>query len=164
MKKQHVLSALLIAFALVVPAGMARAQTAEAAPVAGVGRNATIKGSATHKHKIYKSYDERLVITHLDGKSLLKVTPAFFFTGYAKYPEEISVAPGRHYIDVLYDGGRTTFSNVGLWLDAEAQKTYQLRRKLSGYSIQVWIEEVDSGNIVGGIKGSEPEAEDALKN
>jgi hypothetical protein len=66
----------------------------------------------------------------------------------------VSVTPGKHTIQVQ------SFSSVAeLWLIAEPQTQYVVQVKGSKQGERVWIENQQTGQPVGGIKGSADEPE-----
>lgn len=151
---QGLVAIAFIALLTIAPIGRSLAQTDAPTPNEN---SATIIGESEHRHKINRHMDRRILITRLDEKSLLKSRLSLVF-GIVNYPEQITVAPGRHYIDVQYTYFNT-YSNQKLWLDAEAGKTYIVKKKITGYSVQFWIEEADTGKVIGGIPGGEPDEE-----
>jgi hypothetical protein len=102
-------------------------------------------------HTVLMGLNQKLFITHIDGKStskLLTLGPAF--------PEAAEVAPGRRYLGLMY-GQLNTSARGQVWFDAEPGKSYLVRKALKQYSVFFWVEEVGTGKVVGGIPGSEPE-------
>lgn len=70
---------------------------------------------------------------------------------------EVHVLPGKHDIDVYYGGGMT-IARASLWLVAEPGKKYIVKGKnVGGGKARIWLEEAETGRIVGGFKGSEDE-------
>jgi hypothetical protein len=72
---------------------------------------------------------------------------------------EVHVLPGKHDIDAYYaTSGGMTIARASLWLVTEPGKIYVVKGKdVGGGKARVWIEEAETGKIVGGIKGSEDE-------
>ena len=42
-----------------------------------------------------------------------------------------------------------------LWLDAEAGKSYIVRKRVEGYGVRFWVEDTATGQTVGGIEPGE---------
>ncbi len=59
------------------------------------------------------------------------------------------LAPGRHRV-VIWIRTRGGDGEVPLWLDAEAGKTYLVKKEILGYGYHAWIEDQDTGRQVGG--------------
>ena len=110
---------------------------------------ARISGDSETAHKFWKGLDQRVFITKLDGKSQFRLSLT------SDYPQTVIVVPGRHYLDVQYRLFNM-FANGKLWLDAEAGKSYLIKKKQRQYAVSLWIEEADSGRVVGGVPGGEP--------
>ena len=77
-------------------------------------------------------------------------------TDTAPYAEYAWVTPGRHYLDLHYTY-MNSFAWGQVWFDAEAGKTYVIRKQITGYSVRFWVEEEETGKLAGGIPGGEPE-------
>ena len=97
-------------------------------------------------HKLLRGFDEVITITRIDDKSL--------FSWLQPYPESAYLAPGPHTVGVqfTYLG---TIANGCLELDAIAGKSYIVRKRAFRYSVQFWIENESTGEIVGNICGYE---------
>jgi hypothetical protein len=115
---------------------------------------AVIQCDSERAHGMWRGLDRAVWITKIDAKATLKPSSLHLHP-----PEEAWVESGRHYLEVRYTdhGGH---ADGKLWLDAEAGKTYIVRKKIEGYGVRFWIEEKESGKVVGGsARGGEPEPE-----
>jgi hypothetical protein len=109
---------------------------------------ATISGSTSGTHTILTGFNQRILITRIDHKTLFL---AMFLSGK---PNTVTLTPGRHRIRVNLEV--TGLVAIGkLWLDAEAGKAYIVRGRSERQGVQFWIEEADTGSIVGGIDPGE---------
>lgn len=117
---------------------------------------AIIQCDSEHAHKIFVALDERVYISKIDDKSTFNLMHAL--TANQEYPEQASVEHGRRYLEVRYQG-HSGYTKMDLWFDAEAGKTYIVRKAVEGRNIRFWIEEKESGKVVGGIRGGEPKPE-----
>ncbi|WP_457097786.1 hypothetical protein [Lysobacter sp. P5_B9] len=92
--------------------------------------------------------DRKVFITQLDGKSLYRM-------GWTtEYPEAMRIWPGTHSIGVRYlhssmGGPVVNYANALLTLDAKAESKYIVRKLIVGGSIRFWIEDMDTGEVVG---------------
>ncbi|MFL6604790.1 MAG: hypothetical protein ACJ8R9_26125 [Steroidobacteraceae bacterium] len=107
---------------------------------------ATITGYTSSKRKLLGP-DQRVIITRVDHK---KVRGTGLFS-YKSNTETLS--PGRHTIGVQLQVSALS-ANGRLWLDAEPGKAYIVRKRVEGYGVRFWIEEVDTGRVVGGMDSS----------
>jgi hypothetical protein len=71
---------------------------------------------------------------------------------------EIRVLPGKHTV-TFYFNTMKGFTYSKLWFVAEAGKEYIAKAEVSLMGVRIWIEEVGTGKLVGGISGSEDEPE-----
>lgn len=116
----------------------------------GTGQ-ARITGNSTHNHEFLRGYDRLVMITSLDEESMYR------WGWTTEYPESLLISPGKHTIGVQF---RTTYglATGKLWFEAESEKTYIIRTKAQGYGISFWIEDMASGNTIGGVfTGEDPE-------
>jgi hypothetical protein len=102
-------------------------------------------------HTVLQGLNAKLYITAINGKSTRR-----WLTLDTNFPEAAEVAPGRHYLDLMY-GKLNSVAHGKVWFDAEEGKHYIARKALRGYSVFFWIEEAGTGKAVGGIPGSEPD-------
>ena len=114
---------------------------------------AVIQCDSEHTSNVFVALDERLYISKIDGKSTFNFAHAL--TANQEYPEKAYVEPGRRYLEFRYQG--RGYAKMDLWLDAEAGKTYIVRKEAGGGKVRLWIEEKGTGKVVGGIRGGEPE-------
>jgi hypothetical protein len=105
-------------------------------------------------HTILTGLNQKVFIAAIDGKSTHSI--AGELVGRNQYAEAAYLKPGRHYLDIEYLH-MNSFAYGHVWFDAEAGKAYVVRRKIKGYEVYFWIEELRTGKIVGGIPGGEPE-------
>ena len=96
---------------------------------------------------------ETVLFSCIDGQDLSH-SDGYGNTNYI-YPSSILVTPGIHGLVVKYSS-RSGYTNSHLWFEAIEGKQYKLNRKLNGYSVQIWMEDAETGKPVGGIPGSEP--------
>lgn len=92
----------------------------------------------------YKGFTHQIGITHLNGKSLWRMGVDNDF------PESLLVSPGRIQLRVRYIYF-STFADGVLWLDAEPEKEYIIKKTAAKYSVKFYLEEKDTGKIVGGV-------------
>lgn len=107
-----------------------------------------------NRSSFLKGLDKRLYIVDIDGKNTFDLGSALFAN--QSHPERAWVEPGRHYVRVLYEYFGS-YAHGNLWLDAEAGKVYRIKKRAEGYQVFFWIVEQESGEPVGGVRGSEPE-------
>ena len=95
-----------------------------------------------------------LGISSVDGEMTITILKRWF-TGS---PAEVKVLPGKHDFRLIYNTGYS-IRTADLWVVACPGKTYvaKVRQVDVGTEIRMWIEEEESGNRVGGIKGSPDE-------
>jgi len=106
---------------------------------------------------IIQSEGTYIWIMTIDGKTTL--TDFDSFIGLLRFPEQVLAEPGRHTFEVRFVRG-TGSAEGKLWLDAAAGKTYIVRKEIKGYNIRFWIEDKESGKVVGGnVRGGEPKPE-----
>jgi hypothetical protein len=100
-----------------------------------------------------------LRISSVDGKKTVNIFIRWM-TGSAT---EVKVTPGKHDIGLLFNTG-TSLHRQDLWLVACPGKTYDAKARYDENETQMWIEDPESGNRVGGIKGSadEPKGKNVL--
>jgi hypothetical protein len=108
------------------------------------GASARITGYTSGQGKVFGP-KQRVIITRIDHE---KVHGPRLFS-FESNPQDLS--PGRHIISVqIY---LNTSSATGrLWLEAEAGKSYIVRKRIEGYGVYFWIEETDTGRVVGGVQ------------
>jgi hypothetical protein len=90
-------------------------------------------------------------VESIDGKSMAN------WWSNTKVVDEILFKPGKHRIGYLTTqwGGR--YGLMQLWFVAEPGKSYVTRQELGGSTFRIWIEDVATGERVGGIVGSADE-------
>ena len=77
-------------------------------------------------------------------------------TWILRHRSPLEIAPGKHTLDLDYIFG-TSSGDMSLWFIAEPGIKYIVRGKVTGYKFLLWVEEFDSGKVVGGLKGSADE-------
>jgi len=117
---------------------------------------ALIQCDLEHPRKLFGLIIERFMIMKIDGKSTFSLARSL--TADQEYAQQALVKSGRHYLDVKY-ALRRGYASGDLWFDAEAGKTYVVRKAVRRRGIIFWIEEKESGKVVGGIPGGEPKPE-----
>lgn len=116
-------------------------------PLSGTGM-ARITGDSERAHGLMRNFDQQVGISSLDGKSLFRM-------GWdTDFPESLLITPGKHQIGVRYMY-MNAYANGTIWLDAEAEKSYIIRKKAHNYSVSFWAEESDTGKRVGSVFGEE---------
>jgi hypothetical protein len=146
MKYRSLLGAVLcLLFVLPGPGPAAAAEPNGAAETAAPrGAFARITGYTSGQGRVFGP-KQRVIITRIDHE---KVHGPRLFS-FESNPQDLS--PGRHIISVEIQV--TTSTATGrLWLDAEAGKSYIVRRHIEGYGVRFWIEETDTGRVVGGVE------------
>lgn len=66
-----------------------------------------------------------------------------------RWPNKLSLMPGRHYLAVVYDfprGQKASWANVAL--DVEAGRQYIVKREVKGESVRMWVEDTANGMVV----------------
>ncbi|GFE79591.1 hypothetical protein GCM10011487_15910 [Steroidobacter agaridevorans] len=77
-------------------------------------------------------------------------------TWILRHRSPISVAPGKHTIELSYVVGIAN-GIMSLWFVAEPGTAYVVRGDSAGYTFRLWIAEERTGRPVGGIVGSSDE-------
>lgn len=83
-----------------------------------------------------------------------------------RWPNKLSLIPGRHYLAVVYDfprGQKASWANVAL--DVEAGRQYIVKREVKGESVRMWVEDTANGMVVAAatpMRGDGPKR-DAVK-
>ena len=144
----------LICFAL---CGCASPRTFIQAGASKETNSAKITCDSETNHNVLIGLNSKVYIASIDEKST--ATFAGFMTDAEPYAQVAYVTPGRHYLDLKFSQ-MNSFAWGRVWLDAEAGKSYIIRKKAKNYAITFWVEEMDTGKIVGGIPGGEPESGD----
>ena len=137
------IAALSCLFVLQVVSGAAAQEPNDSAQSNGTAASAgvaTITGYTNVRDKY-----QRVVIMRVDQQ---KVQGPGFFSSKSN---SATLSPGRHTIDVTLQLSDSS-ANGRLWLDAEAGKAYIVRKRIAGYSVQFWIEEIATGRAVGGTE------------
>ena len=98
-----------------------------------------------------KNLHQEIYITRVDDASTYRLCWNISLC----WPKQALLPPGRHHLQLHYEM-IAVYANALLWLDAEPGQSYIVRRKLEGYGVRLWVEEVGTGKVVGGIAGSEP--------
>lgn len=115
--------------------------------------SAMIVCESENTHKILNGLNQKVFIAKIDEKSTFTVKGAL--TDTAPYAEAAYVTPGRHYLDLQYSH-LNSYAWGRVWFDAEAGGSYVVRRQISGYAVTFWVEDMETGQAVGGIPGGEP--------
>lgn len=116
--------------------------------VALAGTNkALLKTDSENKHKFMVLLDERVFITHLDGKYLQRMGKT------TNYPEALLIDPGEHVVQVRFmnNEGPTTFvsyANAKFIFEAKAEKTYIVRHENIGDRVRFWMEDLNSQELI----------------
>ena len=92
---------------------------------------AFLKADSEHEHGIFVSFDERLYIKSVNGQSA-----GDFIKGY---PEEAKIIAGTNEVKVGYYQGQIS-SEGCVKFEAEAGKTYIIRKKRDGMRVYYWVE------------------------
>jgi hypothetical protein len=108
---------------------------------------ARITGYTSGQGKLFGD-KQRVIITRIDHA---KVHGPRMFS-FESNPQDL--LPGRHIISVEFSLNNSSTTGR-LWLDAEAGKSYIVRKRIEGYGVHFWIEETDTGRIVGGTEPGE---------
>jgi hypothetical protein len=87
---------------------------------------------------------EQLKITAVDAQSLHSYWDGLFNGG--AYPSAVRIMPGTHVLQVQYQDA-VFYGDGELKLDAEAGKTYKVRQKVLGLSVQFWLEDSDGRQV-----------------
>ena len=111
-----------------------------------------VNADSENRHTVFSDLDRRLYITHVDDVS----TNNFCFNWPDCHAQEVRVAPGRRYLKLRY-AHLNGFAVGTVWLDADAGRKYVVRKRISGYALQFWVEDATTGRTVGGIPGAEEE-------
>ena len=122
-------------------------------------QGAKITCESEHTHTILNGLNQKVFIAAIDGKSTYTIGGSL--TDTEPYAEAAYVKPGRHYLDLKYRYF-DSFASGKVWFDAEAGGSYIIRRKVKGYAIVFWVEDLGTGKVVGGIPGGEPSIDDQL--
>ena len=87
----------------------------------------------------FRNLGQRIFITEVDGESTYELC----WSLSRCWPEEASVATGFHVAKVHYSfiGGE---ADGQVSFDAEAGRTYIVRKQLEGLSVRLWVEELSS--------------------
>ena len=83
----------------------------------------------------------------INGVSLERHLGAYDNGG--RWPNKLTVIPGRHYLAVLYDfprGQKASWASVAL--DVEAGRQYIVKREVKGESVRMWVEDTANGMVV----------------
>jgi hypothetical protein len=121
---------------------------------------ARILASAGAGQEAFRSRDPEVRISCVDGAS----TGQSVLLSGRRYPAEILVQPGRHYVRVLYKASNSSLE-APLWVDAQAGHTYSIRRQVRGYGIHFWLADAASGeDAAGGAVGTEKDPAPAERN
>ncbi len=109
----------------------------------------TISTDTEKNHRIFKGLDKRVVITSLNGNSLIRIGWDYH------YPDVIHVNEGVQIIEVRMNH-MNYYADSCLWVDAKLSENYIVRKEIENYSVAFWIANIETGERVGGICGSEP--------
>lgn len=69
---------------------------------------------------------------------------------------EIWLLPGKHTVALTFRN-ENSFATTNLWFVADAGKTYIGKYEMQRFSVRMWIEDAETHQRVGGIKGSDDE-------
>ncbi len=109
---------------------------------------ALIKGHSEKVESFLIDLERGVVIKTVDGRLTTNI--------FSNPPKSVLLEPSRHYLGIRYYFDNQSAYGV-LWLDAEPGKTYIVKFEAKGYHVRFWFEDEATGEIVGGIPGSEPE-------
>ena len=112
----------------------------------GTGK-ARITGESEDKKTVWAS-DKKIFITSLDGKLFRRMGLD------SDFPASLLIDPGKHEIGIRYIAG-PLFSDAVLWLNAEPEKSYIIKKKTAGYSVSFWLEDMNTGKKVGSVFGED---------
>lgn len=129
-------------------------QAYKGAPLSNA-EQAVVQTESQRDHVVRSRLDQRLGIVDIDGVKTASFAACVMLGTENCYPDRAIVLPGRHHFTLRYDHGNS-FSFGNIWFDAEAGKTYLIRRKILGYNIRMWVEENDLHTVVGGLADGEP--------
>lgn len=121
-------------------------------PKGAAEKRIRVTADSQRERTLFAGLDKRLYITHVDDES----TNTACFHWPDCYAEEVLVAPGRHYLKLKF-AHLGSFARTTVWFDAEEGKSYIVRKRLSGYGVQFWVEDASTGRPVGGLPGAEEE-------
>jgi hypothetical protein len=120
------------------------------------GMSSEITVPAADTNAILHKFENRVFIMSIDDKST--ATLWGFLTDNEPYAEIACVRPGRHHLNLKYKSADPTFGFFAfgrVWFDAEAGKNYFVRDRIKGYTVEFWMEESETGKVVGGLPGGE---------
>jgi hypothetical protein len=138
---------LLFAFALAPLACLAAKP--ERGPLQADATSAVLNTDAQHFKALGMTQVKGVTIVTLDGKD------QHYGLIHINYPTSIRLTPGRHRIRLGYEDN-IWGAYTDLWLEAEAGKAYAGRAQVNpDRTVHLWIEEADTGRLVGGIDGGE---------
>jgi hypothetical protein len=109
----------------------------------------TISTETEKENRILSGLDKRVVITTLNGKSLFRMGWDFV------YPDVVKVTSGIQTLEVRFNH-MNNFADSCLWVETKLGENYIIKRKIHDYSVMFWVENIDTGERVGGICGSQP--------
>ena len=113
------------------------------------GSFVTISTDTEKNNRILTGLDKRVVITTLNGKSLFRMGWDFV------YPDVVHVNSGIQTIEVRFNH-MSNYADSCLWVETKLGENYIVRKEIRAYSVKFWLENIDSGERVGGICGSQP--------
>jgi hypothetical protein len=140
--RSRLLAVALLVFVLPGPGPAVAAESNDATGHVAPRTFARITGYTGVPGKLF-SPKQRVLITHIDDT---KVPGPRIFSGESN-PQDL--LPGRHIITVAIDV-ENMHATGRLWLDAQEGKSYIVRKRIQGYGVRFWIEETDTGKMVGG--------------
>jgi hypothetical protein len=112
---------------------------------------------ATIKAMGNRGIDVIFGFTAIDGKSIVSLLTKAI--PLKKPPQEISVLPGKHTLEIYYAKGQYQPITVDRWIVAEAGKTYWVQYNFDYTKVAIWIQDSE-GKLVGGVVGSDDEPKD----
>jgi hypothetical protein len=140
--------------AVILGAGCASAPPVDQAQIHKTESRIRVTTDSENEHGLFSGLDKRVYITHVDDASTNTI--CFHFPDC--YAQKVFVSPGRHYLKLKFTY-LNRFARTTVWFDAEEGRSYVVRRKLSGYGVQFWVEDLATGRPVGGLPGAEEETE-----
>jgi len=109
----------------------------------------TISTDTEKNNRILSGLDKRVVITTLNGKNLFRMGWDFV------YPDVVHVNEGVQTLQVRFNH-MNNYADSCLWVNSKLGENYIVKKEIRDYSVMFWIENIESGERVGGICGSEP--------
>ena len=93
------------------------------------------------------------LITCVNGDSMYRWYPKY--DNGRRHPNDLWIHTGKNYFLAEYTTQDEAKKAVHMWVNAEQGHTYVLKKKLEGYSINIWLEDATLGSKVGSVVGPE---------